>query len=84
MSATAPLPTAPTQERPAPARAGGEQIPVPGVAPVALRDRLALRLAAPMTPRKPQKPLTVGLGACPRAGEAGPGDEDARNQLALF
>jgi hypothetical protein len=62
MSATAPVPTEPTPE--------GEQILVPGVAPVALRDRLALRLAAPM---KPQKPLNIGLF-----------DEDARNQLALF
>lgn len=65
MSATAALPTEPTPE--------GEQILVPGVAPIALRDRLALRLAAPMTPRKPQKPLNIGLF-----------DEDARNQLALF
>jgi hypothetical protein len=65
MSATAPFPTESTPE--------GEQILVPGVAPVALRDRLALRLAAPMTSRKPQKPLNIGLF-----------DEDARNQLALF
>ncbi len=64
MSATDP-PTEPTPE--------GEQLLVPGVAPVSLRDRLALRLAAPMTPRKPQKPLNIGLF-----------DEDARKQLALF
>ena len=65
MSAPDPLPTEPTPE--------GEQILVPGVAPVSLRDRLALRLAAPMTARKAQKPLNIGLF-----------DEDARNQLALF
>ena len=65
MSATAPLPTEPTPE--------GEQLLVPGVAPIGLRERLALRMAAPMAPRKPQKPLNIGLF-----------DEDARNQLALF
>ena len=65
MSAATPLPTEPTPE--------GEQILMPGVAPLSLRERLALRLAAPMTPRKPQKPLNIGLF-----------DEDARNQLALF
>ncbi len=51
----------------------GEQILVPGVAPVTLGERLALRLAAPLVPRKPQKPLNIGLF-----------DEDARNQLSLF
>jgi hypothetical protein len=51
----------------------GEQILFAGVAPVSVRDRLALRMAAPMAPRKPQKPLNIGLF-----------DEDARNQLALF
>jgi hypothetical protein len=65
MSAPAPLPTEPTPE--------GEQILVPGVAPISTRERLALRMAAPMTARKPQKPLNIGLF-----------DEDARNQLALF
>jgi hypothetical protein len=40
MSATAPLPTEPTPE--------GEQILVPGVAPISLRQRLAPRLAAPL------------------------------------
>ena len=53
MTVTASLPTESTPE--------GEQILVPGVAPVGLRDRLALRMAAPMTPRKPQKPLNIGL-----------------------
>lgn len=65
MSARAPLATEQTPE--------GEQTLVPGVAPVSLRQRLALRMAAPMAPRKPQKPLNIGLF-----------DEDARNQLALF
>ena len=65
MSATASLPTEPTPE--------GEQLLVPGIASISLCDRLALRLAAPMTARKPQKPLNIGLF-----------DEDARNQLALF
>jgi hypothetical protein len=62
---SAPLPSEPTPE--------GEQILVPGVTPVGLRERLALRLEAPLVPRKPQKPLNVGLF-----------DEDARNQLSLF
>ena len=65
MSAPALPLTEPTQE--------GEQILVPGVAPVSLRERLALRLAAPLTARKPQKPMNIGLF-----------DDDARNQLALF
>ena len=65
MTAPNPLPTEPTPE--------GEQILVPGIAPISLRDRLALRMAAPLSPRKPQKPLNIGLF-----------DEDARNQLALF
>jgi hypothetical protein len=65
MSTTDSLPTEPTPE--------GEQLLVPGIAPVGLRERLALRLAAPLSPRKPQKPLNIGLF-----------DEDARNQLALF
>jgi hypothetical protein len=51
----------------------GEQTLVPGVAPVTLRERLALRIAASLGPRKPQKPLNIGLF-----------DEDARNQLSLF
>ena len=67
MNAPAPLPLAsePTPE--------GEQTLIPGVRPVSLRDRLLLRLAAPMAPRVPQKPLDIGLF-----------DEDARNQLSLF
>ncbi|MEZ5831651.1 MAG: hypothetical protein R3D05_10765 [Dongiaceae bacterium] len=51
----------------------GEQVLVPGVAPVTLRARLERLLAAPLRPAKPQKPLNIGLF-----------DEDARNQLDLF
>jgi hypothetical protein len=65
MSAPDPLPTEPRPE--------GEQILVPGIAPVSLCERLARRLAAPLSPRKPQKPLNIGLF-----------DEDTRNLLALF
>ncbi len=51
----------------------GEKILIPGVRPVSLRERLVLRMAAPLEARKPQKPLNIGLF-----------DEDARNQLDLF
>ena len=51
----------------------GEQMLVAGVAPITPRDRLALRLAARLTPRAPQKPCDLGLF-----------DEAARNQLSLF
>lgn len=51
----------------------GEQVLVPGVALVSLRERLERRSAAPLRPTKPQKPLNIGLF-----------DEDARNQLDLF
>ena len=51
----------------------GEQLLVPGISPITLRDRLQTRLDAPLTPPCRQKPLNVGLW-----------DEDARNQLELF
>jgi len=51
----------------------GEQMLIPGVRAIGLRERLALRLAAPLIPTKPQKPLNIGLF-----------DEDARRQLSLF
>ena len=51
----------------------GEQILIPGVRPMALRERLMFQMQAPLTPRATQKPMTVGLF-----------DEDARNQLELF
>ena len=51
----------------------GEQVLVPGVAPVSQRQRLESLMAAPLRPSKQQKPLNIGLF-----------DEDARNQLDLF
>lgn len=51
----------------------GEQTLMPGVAPVRLGDRLALLAAAPMMPRKAQRPPDFGLF-----------DLAARNQLELF
>jgi hypothetical protein len=65
MIVPAALATEPTPE--------GEQTLVPGVAPIGLRQRLEARMAAPLVPAKPQKPLNIGLF-----------DEDARNQLDLF
>lgn len=63
-------PAAPLQSEPTP---DGEQTLVPGVRPVTTRDRIEARMAAPMIPRKPQKPLDIGLF-----------DLAARNQLDLF
>lgn len=64
-------PTAPAlQSEPTPE---GEQTLIPGVRPITTCERLALLMAAPLAPRKPQKPLNIGLF-----------DEDARNQLHLF
>lgn len=60
-----PLASEPTPE--------GEQTLVPGVRPISARERIEARMAAPLRPRVPQKPPTVGLF-----------DEDARNQLNLF
>ena len=51
----------------------GEQLLVPGVCPVTQRERLAHLMAAPLAPRREQKPLDIGLF-----------DENARNQLDLF
>jgi hypothetical protein len=51
----------------------GEQTLIPGVRPITMRDRLRLRIDAPLAARKPQKPLDIGLF-----------DEDGRNQLELF
>ncbi|HVM79669.1 MAG TPA: hypothetical protein VMU06_11650 [Stellaceae bacterium] len=51
----------------------GEQTLIPGVKPVSMRERLEARMAAPLLPRKPQKPLDIGLF-----------DGHARNQLSLF
>jgi len=51
----------------------GVQSLVPGVAPIAAADRLRWRAAAPLEPRKPQRPCDHGLF-----------DLAARNQLDLF
>ena len=51
----------------------GPQSLVPGVAPISVADRLAQRAAAPLEPRKPQRPCDLGLF-----------DLNARNQLDLF
>lgn len=51
----------------------GEQRLVPGVVPIAMRDRLQARMAAPLLPTRPQKPLDLGLF-----------DMAARDQLDLF
>jgi hypothetical protein len=62
---TRPLATEPTPE--------GEQILIPGVRPISVRERIETAMAAPLRPRLRQKPLDIGLF-----------DEDARNQLSLF
>jgi len=51
----------------------GLQSLVPGVAPITPSDRLAARAAAPLEPKKPQRPCDLGLF-----------DLAARNQLDLF
>ena len=51
----------------------GEQTLIPGVRPITMRDRLEVRMEAPLVPRKLQKPLDIGLF-----------DEIGRNQLELF
>jgi len=55
------------------ATAIGAQTLVPGVVPITPRDRLAARAAAPLEPKKPQRPCDLGLF-----------DMNARNQLDLF
>lgn len=51
----------------------GRQTLVPGVVPVRLCDRLAVLAAAPLLPKKHQRPADHGLF-----------DTNARNQLDLF
>ena len=55
----------------------GEQIVAPGVKPITLRDRLAVRAAQSIAPRRnpnaQQKPCDIGLF-----------DEAARNQLDML
>ena len=51
----------------------GEQILVHGVAPITPAQRLALRADAPLLPKKPQRPIDLGLF-----------DTAARNQIEMF
>lgn len=51
----------------------GLQALVPGVAPITARQRLELRAAAPLEPRKPQRACDLGLF-----------DTNAINQLDMF
>jgi len=51
----------------------GPQSLIPGVAPISLGDRLAQRAAAPLEPKRQQKPCDLGLF-----------DLHARTQLDLF
>ena len=51
----------------------GEQVLVPGVAPITPAQRLNLRANAPMEPRKPQRPADHGLF-----------DMISRNQIEMF
>lgn len=55
------------------ATAIGAQSLVPGIVPIAARDRLAWRAAAPLTSTRPQRPCDLGLF-----------DLGARDQLDLF
>ena len=51
----------------------GIQTLVAGVAPITSAQRLALRANAPLLPKKPQRPLDLGLF-----------DTAARNQIEMF
>lgn len=55
----------------------GEQLLTPGVKPITLRDRLAVRADQPIAPKRnpnaPQRPCDIGLF-----------DEAARNQLDML
>lgn len=62
---SAPLASEPTE--------AGVQTLVPGIAPISLRARLERRMAGPLAPMKPQRPMDVGLF-----------DAAARDQLEMF
>jgi hypothetical protein len=62
----------------------GEQWLVPGLWPVSVRARLDHLIGQPMAPRKPQKPLDIGLGARAPPAKRDRSDEAARNPLNLF
>ncbi len=51
----------------------GPQSLIPGVTPITLGERLAQRAAAPLEPKRAQRPCDLGLF-----------DLNARNQLDLF
>ncbi|MBO9712488.1 hypothetical protein [Sphingomonas sp.] len=72
MSTPAPVASAPARFD-AEATPIGVQSLVPGVAPITQADRLALRAAQPLGPKKPQRACDLGLF-----------DLAARNQLELF
>ena len=55
------------------ATAIGIQTLVAGVAPITPAQRLALRADAPLQPKKPQRPIDLGLF-----------DTAARNQIEMF
>jgi hypothetical protein len=65
MSAPSPLDVEPTP--------AGSQTLVTGVAPISQADRLAQRAAAPLAPKKPQRPIDHGLF-----------DTNARLQIEMF
>lgn len=60
----------PVESEPTPV---GEQMLVPGVSPISVRERLKALAAAPLVSERFQKPCDLGLF-----------DEVARNQLDLF
>lgn len=63
----------------------GAQTLVPGVQPITPRDRLEWRAAAPLEPKKPQRPCDKPvLSACLAGSRRGLFDTNARNQLDLF
>ena len=76
MSAVDPLaatPAAPTPVFEAEVTPIGVQTLVAGVAPITPAQRLAIRADAPLLPKKPQRPIDLGLF-----------DTAARNQIEMF
>lgn len=76
MSAATPFAASPASAPPvfeAEATPIGIQTLVTGVAPITPAQRLALRADAPLLPKKPQRPIDLGLF-----------DTAARNQIEMF
>lgn len=76
MSAAAPFAASPASASPVfevEATPIGIQTLVAGVAPITSAQRLALRADAPLSPKKPQRPIDLGLF-----------DTAARNQIEMF